>query len=69
MAPIMTAVELTLSPTDAMNIANINIHGVAPESSTPSLIWALNLHIFRFISKQTESISECMAEPANHGIN
>ena len=43
MAPIMTAVELTLSPKEAMKIARISIHKVAPWKSTPSVICAITL--------------------------
>ena len=43
MAPIMTAVELTLSPKEAMKTARISIHRVAPWKSTPSVICAITL--------------------------
>ena len=35
MAPIMTAVELTFSPSEAMNVAKIRIHRLVPLNSTP----------------------------------
>ena len=35
MAPIITAVELTFSPSEAIKMANINIHRLAPLNSTP----------------------------------
>ena len=35
MAPIITAVELTLSPKEAIKMANIKIHKLAPLNSTP----------------------------------
>ena len=38
MAPIITAVEFTLSPSDAMNIAKTRTHSVAPWNDTPALI-------------------------------
>ena len=34
MAPIMTAVELTFSPSDAMNVAQINTQRLVPRNST-----------------------------------
>ncbi len=40
MAPIMTAVELTLSPNDAMRMAKIKIHRLAPLNSTPARMLA-----------------------------
>ena len=42
-APIMTAVELTLSPKEAMKIARISIHKFAPWKSTPSVICSITL--------------------------
>ena len=41
MAPIMTAVELTLSPKEATKIARISIHKGAPWKATPSVICAI----------------------------
>ena len=35
MAPIMTAVELTFNPREAMKMAKIRIHRLAPLNSTP----------------------------------
>ena len=35
MAPIITAVELTFNPSDAMKMAKIRIHKLAPLNSTP----------------------------------
>ena len=35
MAPIITAVEFTFNPSDAMNMAKIRIHKLAPLNSTP----------------------------------
>ena len=43
MAPIMTAVELTLSPKEATKIARISIHKGAPWKFTPSVICAITL--------------------------
>ena len=43
MAPIMTAVELTLSPKEATKIARISIHKGAPWKFTPSVICAIML--------------------------
>ena len=37
-APMMTAVELTFSPSDAMNMAKISTHRLAPLKLTPLLI-------------------------------
>ena len=42
-APIMTAVELTLSPKEATKIARISIHKGAPLKFTPSVICAIML--------------------------
>ena len=38
MAPMITAVELTFKPSDAMKMAKMRIHKVAPRKLTPSLI-------------------------------
>ena len=38
MAPIITAVELTFSPSDAMNMAKISTHRLAPLKVTPPVI-------------------------------
>ena len=38
MAPMMTAVELTLRPSEAMNMANTSTHRVAPRNDTPALM-------------------------------
>ena len=41
MAPIITAVELTLSPNDAIKIAKINTQRFVPLKLTPLLICAI----------------------------
>ena len=38
MAPMMTAVEFTFRPREAMNMANINTHRLAPLKETPPVI-------------------------------
>jgi hypothetical protein len=40
MAPMMTAVELTFSPNDAINIATMSIRILTPRNETPSRIAA-----------------------------
>ena len=37
MAPMMTAVELTLSPSEAIRMANMRIHRLVPRNTTPAL--------------------------------
>lgn len=39
MAPMMTAVELTLSPNEAMKMAKMSTQRLAPWKVTPLLIW------------------------------
>ena len=41
MAPMMTAVELTLSPKEAIKMAKINTHKLVPRKVTPLLIWSM----------------------------
>ena len=36
MAPMMTAVELTFSPSEAMRMANIKIHRLVPLNTLPA---------------------------------
>ena len=40
-APMMTAVELTLSPRDAVKMAKINTHKLEPRKDTPLLICSM----------------------------
>ena len=41
MAPMMTAVELTLRPSEAMKMANTSTQRLAPWKATPLSIWAI----------------------------
>ena len=41
MAPIMTAVELTFSPTDAIMIAKASTHTLVPRNSTSALMLSI----------------------------
>ena len=60
MAPMITAVELTFSPNDAMKMAKISTHRLAPLKETPLLIWAMiscSFSLSGIISKKMPTFS------------
>ena len=66
-APIITAVELTFRPSEAMNMAKISTHSVEPRKLTPSLISLIISSSF-----STENLKNSLARvhnSSNFGIS